>query len=104
MGTYTTHRLKYRQSGADTHILRFLGNNFEGCVRVEDGSADDGNAWWTIWPLKRHDSAKALLIYYAGINGCPEQWEKLIDSTFVAGETVPVAQLADKPKVIGGPN
>jgi hypothetical protein len=104
MGTYTTHRLKYRQPGTDPQILRFLGNNFEGCVRVEDGSADDGNAWWTIWPLKRHDSAKALLIYYAGINGCPERWEKLVDGTFVAGETVPVAQLADKPKVIGGPN
>jgi len=103
MGTYNASRLKYRQSGADVQMLRFLGNNFEGCVRVEDGSADDGNAWWTIWPLARHDNAKALLIYYTGINGCPEQWQKL-DGTFVGSETVPVTQLANTPKVIGGPD
>ncbi len=104
MGTYTTDRIKYRQSGPDIQKLLFLGNNFEGCVRVEDGSADDGNIWWTIWPLARHESAKALLIYYTGVNGCPERWVRTADGAFVANETVPVSQLADKPKVIGGPD
>jgi hypothetical protein len=103
MGTYNATRFKYRQPGADIQVLRFLGNNFEGCVRVEDGSADDGNMWWTIWPLARYENAKALLLYYTGINGCTEQWEKL-EGTFVASETVPAAQLANTPKVIGGPD
>lgn len=101
MGTYTAHRFKYRQLGADVHKLLFVANNFEGCVRVEDGSSDDGNMWWTIWPLERHENAKTLIIYYTAI--CSELWERL-DGTFVAGETLPVDQLADKPKVIGGPD
>jgi hypothetical protein len=104
-GTYlSSTRLKYRQVGSEVHKLLFFGNNFEGCVRVEDGSADDGNTWWTIWPLKRHENAKALIIYYtADVVGCPERWEKT-DGTWVADETVPIDHLADKPKVIGGPD
>jgi hypothetical protein len=104
MGTYTSDRIKYRKPGADIHQLLFLGNKFEGCVRVEDGSADDGNMWWTIWPLARHENAKALLIWYTATNGCYELWAKTADGTFVANETVPVDQLADKPKIIGGPD
>jgi hypothetical protein len=104
MGAYATTRLKYRKLRSDVLRLLFLGNNFEGCVRVEDGSADDGNVWWTIWPLARHDNAKALITYYTGTGGgCPEQWEKL-DGTFTANETVPVDQLADRVKIIGGPD
>lgn len=100
-GTYTTHRLKYRRPGADVHKLLFVGNNFEGCIRVEDGSADDGNMWWTIWPVERYENAKALIIGYSA--QVPELWEQL-DGTFVADETVPVDQLADKPKFLGGPD
>lgn len=101
MGTYTAHRLKYRQPGADVHKLLFVGNNFEGCIRVEDGSADDGNMWWTIWPLARHETAEALLYDYS--QQCPEQWEKL-DGTFIAHEAAPFDQLPHKPKIIGGPD
>jgi len=101
MGTYTSHRLKYRQPGEDVHRLIFVGNNFEGCVRVEDGSADDGNMWWTIWPLGRYDNAKALMIGYTA--QVPELWEKL-DGTFVADETLPVDHLANKPKILDGPD
>ena len=104
-GTYlSSTRLKYRQVGSDIHKLLFLGNNFEGCVRVEDGSADDGNTWWTIWPLAQYDNAKALIIGYTGADGsCPERWETY-DGTFVEDETVPVDHLADRVKIIGGPD
>ena len=101
MGTYTTSRFKYRQPGADIHKLMFAGNNFEGCVRIEDGSADDGNVWWTIWPLERYDNAKDMLIGFS--SQVPELWETL-NEIFVAYETLPVDQLAIKPKIIGGPN
>jgi hypothetical protein len=103
MGTYTNSRIKYRQNGAEVDNLLFLGNNFEGCVRVPDGSSDDGNAWWTIWPLQRHQNAKALLTWYTATNGCYELWQNAVSGAFVADETVPVSQLANSPTVIGGP-
>lgn len=100
VSTYTDDRIKYRMPGADVHQLVFVGNYFEGCVRVEDGSADDGNAWWTVWPRQKHDTAKALLIWYDA--SYREQWVKQ-DWTVIENETVPVGQLADKPKILGGP-
>jgi hypothetical protein len=105
MGTYTTARMKYRQDTNAIRQLAFLGpNNFEGCVRVEDGSSDDGNTWWTIWPLEQHQNAKALIIWYTGIYGCTEQWQEYMTGKRVSDETVPVGQLADKVKIIGGPD
>jgi hypothetical protein len=103
MGTYTTDRLKYQQVGSNLEKLAFLGNNFEGCVRVEDGSGDDGSTWWTIWPLEQHQNAKALIIWYTGTYGCYEQWQTL-SGAVLGTEDVPVDQLANKPKVIGGPD
>jgi len=103
MGTYTTSRIKYRQTGTEFDELLFLGNNFEGCVRVPDGSSDDGNAWWTIWPLQQHNNAKELLIWYTATNGCYELWQNADTGAFVGDETVPVDEITDIPTVIGGP-
>ncbi len=99
---YPGHRFKRRVSGC-TQKLIFPGNNFEGNLRIEDGSADDGNQWWTIWPFKKHATAKALLKWYASSTGS-QYWYSL--SWCSNGPTVPIptAQLANKPKIIGGPN
>ena len=105
MGTYTTsHRLKYRQVDSTVHKLRFLGNNFEGCVRIDDGSADDGSMWWTIWPLGQYENAKALIIDYTGDGGdCPQRWE-LLNETFIEAVDVPTNNIADRVKILGGPD
>ena len=102
VGNYDSgSRMKYREESGDTHKLKFQGNNFEGCVRVEDASADDGNAWWTVWPRKQHKTAKDLLIWYDG--DYPQRWETLTYN-FIEDESVPKNELADKPKILGGPN
>jgi hypothetical protein len=93
-GYLNNSKKKYRKPGDDIHQLKFQGNHFEGCVRVEEPDGDDNNTWWTAFPYGKHDTAKALLISYD--SGQPQRWEKL-DDTFVENVVVPVNQLADTP-------
>ncbi len=99
MSYYTGSRLKSRKIGADVHELVFAGNNFEGGLRVEDGSADDGNMWWTVWRYKQHKHARAYLSWYDRLH--KQRWVKL-DGTVVANVAVPA--LPPRVKMVGGPN
>ncbi len=101
---YTDNRFKWRklQDGSIQKLI-FKGNNFEGNIRVEDDSVDDGNAWWTIWPLKQHNNAKELIQWY--VNSLPQFWYTTSGSVGSSGTvSVPTSHLANKPKIIGGPN
>ncbi|MDZ4200104.1 MAG: hypothetical protein U1E27_12565, partial [Kiritimatiellia bacterium] len=94
-------RVKRRKPEAVVHELRFDGNAYEGCIRVEDGSEDDGNTWWTVWPREKHDTAKALLGWYAATY--TQIWIEENEGPWVADETVPPG-LPNKPKLLGGGN
>ncbi len=100
VSTYTDSRKKYRFSSGCIQDEIFQGNNFEGNIRVEDGSTDDGNAWWTIWPLKQHNNAKELLQWYASSH--VQFWTGTCGTSGTV--PVPAGNLANKPKIIGGPN
>lgn len=73
VSSYTGDKTKWRMSGiGNLQKLMFMNNDFEGCLRVQDNSAD-GNAWWTVWPYGKHDTAKALLNWHPGvIQGTPQ--------------------------------
>lgn len=95
-----TSKKKYRLSGGDIHQLKFEGNNFEGCLRVEDGSAGDGNVWWTVWEEGRHETARELLDWYHGLH--PQAWQEL-DYDHVEDCPPPINLLNDRPTILGGP-
>ncbi len=102
VGTYSPSSGRMKYANMDGYIKRLmidLNNNFEGNLRVEDGSADDGNVWWTIWPFQKYNNAKELLKSYSNngqcwgyTNGCDPS------------EPIPNQYLDNKPKVIGGPS
>ncbi|HQJ52822.1 MAG TPA: hypothetical protein PKW05_13695, partial [Anaerolineae bacterium] len=103
---YHDHRMKTRGAWpAPLQHLVFLGNHFEGCFRVEDGSEDDGNMWWVVSPYARpFSTARDLLRWYADEN--PQLWRYEEDG-YVDGEPVPVpsdAFLFPRPKILGGPD
>lgn len=110
VSTYTTDRSKERLVTGNIQDLIFEGNNFEGCVRIEDGSADDGNVWWTVWPRVQHNTSKALLVWYDGTasrpshshNGYYQYWSGTDSHTNHVA--VPTGSLSDTPKILGGPD
>ncbi|MFM1945072.1 MAG: hypothetical protein RI897_4054 [Verrucomicrobiota bacterium] len=96
--------LKFEQEALGGPRLRlvFEQNNFEGCVRVTDGSTDDGSAWWTIYPLRAFSTSKLLFTWYGTEGAPPQQW---VDNTTLLkdrDEPLPLGLLGNRPSSLGG--
>ena len=99
---------KDEQGNDEEQWLVFVRNNYEGCVRVDDGSTDDGYAWWTVYPRKSCGNARevleAMVAPLPGGFACPEVWVRAEPPRFGlhrADEQVPDG-LPAKPTLLGG--
>ncbi|HOS95522.1 MAG TPA: hypothetical protein PLQ54_19575, partial [Armatimonadota bacterium] len=108
VSNYRDMRLKTKDVGGAFTALMFqdlpVYSAHEGCLRVEDGSADDGNQWWTVWPFAAHGTAKDLLIWFVETRGHPQRWF-VNGSGFQPGTVdIPKDLIYPCPKILGGPN
>jgi len=97
---YLGSKAKTQIVSGETWSLLFIGNNFEGCLRVEDGSEDDGNRWWTVMPVHECSTTKELLIWYDEELEFEQGWYYV--SERMQDEDVPTDELENKPKILGG--